>query len=82
MCSVARYWSTFSCADVAVFEDFFIEPMFRGKGAARLLAQAAQEWCKEKGISSLTVSCAPCDEEMYHALGFDVRLGTTMAHLG
>lgn len=81
MCSVAKYYSTFSCRDTAVFEDFYIEPVFRGRGIARKLAKAAQTWCEEEGISSLTVCCAPCDEGMYQALGFDVRLGTTFAHL-
>lgn len=81
MCSAARYWSTFSCAPVAVFDDFYIEPVFRKKGAARMLAQVAQRWCAEKGIASLTVCCAPCDEAMYQSLGFDTPLGNTFAHL-
>ena len=58
-----------------------LEPDFRGKGAARLLAQAARDWCREEGIASLTVTCAPCDEGMYRALGFDTPLGRTLAHL-
>ena len=81
MCSVARCFSTFTCADTGIFEDFYIEPVFRKKGIARMLANAAQTWCREKGISSLTVSCAPCDAEMYRALGFDTVLGTTVAHV-
>ncbi len=81
MCSVARYWSTFSCGDTAVFEDFYIEPAFRGNGIARMLSKAAQNWCAEKGIASLTVCCAPCDEQMYRSLGFDTQLGTSLAHL-
>lgn len=72
MCSVAKCYSTFSCSDTGVYEDFYIEPAFRGKGLARKLAQAAQTWCKENGISSLTVCCATCDEKMYQALGFDI----------
>ena len=79
MCSVAKYFSTFACTDTGVFDDFYIEPVFRKKGVARKLALAAQDWCKEKGLASLTVCCAPCDEGMYHALGFDVRLGSTFA---
>ena len=82
MCSVAPCFSTFSCAESGVFEDFYIEPAFRGKGLARRLAQAAQAWCRTSGISSLTVSCAPCDEGMYQVLGFDTRLGTNFAYLG
>ena len=80
MCSVAKCFSTFACTDTGVFDDFYIEPVFRKKGVARKLALAAQDWCKEKGLASLTVCCAPCDEGMYQALGFDVRLGSTFAH--
>ena len=81
MCSVVRSFSTFACCDTGVFEDFYVEPVFRGKGIARMLAQAAQEWSRENGLASLTVTCAPCDEEMYQALGFDARLGMTFAHI-
>ena len=81
MCSVAKCFSTFACTDTGVFDDFYIEPVFRRKGIARKLAQTAQNWCKEKGLASLTVCCAPCDEGMYQALGFDVRLGSTFAHI-
>ena len=81
MCSVAKCFSTFACTDTGVFDDFYIEPVFRKKGIARKLAQAAQVWCKEKDLASLTVCCAPCDEGMYRALGFATRLGTTLAHI-
>lgn len=81
MCSVAKCYSTFSCADTGVYEDFYIEPALRGKGIARKLAEAAQTWCRDNGISSLTVCCAPCDEKMYRALGFDAPLGMTLAHI-
>ena len=82
MCSVARCFSTFACADIGMFDDFYIEPVFRKMGIARKLAQAAQNWCRDNGIASLTVCCAPCDEDMYQTLGFDTRLGATFAHLG
>ena len=79
MCSVAKCFSTFACTDTGVFDDFYIEPVFRKRGVARKLAKVAQDWCKENGLASLTVTCAPCDEGMYQALGFDVRLGSTFA---
>ena len=79
MCSVAKCFSTFVCTDTGVFDDFYIEPVFRKKGIARKLALAAQDWCKEKGLASLTVCCAPCDEGMYQALRFDVKLGSTFS---
>ena len=81
MCSISRCFSTFACTDVGIFDDFYIEPAFRKKGAAWLLAQAAQEWSKENALASLTVTCAPCDEGMYQALGFDTHLGNTFAYL-
>lgn len=80
MCSVAKCFSTFACSDTGVFDDFYVEPAFRKKGAARKPALAAQGWCKENGIASLTVCCVPCDEGMYQSLGFDTRLGTTFAN--
>ena len=81
MCSVAKCFSTFACTDTGVFDDFYIEPVFRRKGIARMLAQAAQKWSKENALAGLTVTCAPCDEKMYQSLGFDVRLGKVFAHL-
>lgn len=82
MCSVAAYYSTFSCSNVGVFEDFYIEPAFRNRGTARKLAEAAQSWCRENDIASLTVCYAACDEAMYQALGFNTSLGTTFANMG
>ena len=81
MCSVAKCFSTFACTDTGVFDDFYIEPVFRKNGIARKLAKAAQNWSKENSLASLTVSSALCDEGMYQVLGFDVRLGSTFAHI-
>ena len=81
MCSVVKCFSTFACSETGVFEDFYIEPVFRRKGIARILVQSAQEWSRAHGLASLTVTCAPCDEEMYQALGFDTSLGATFAHI-
>ena len=75
MCSVSPCYSTFSCAETGVFDDFYVEPAFRRQGAARLLVTAARSWAEENALSGLTVGCADCDTEMYRALGFDVRLG-------
>lgn len=81
MCSVALCYSTFSCTDIAVFDDFYIEPVFRKKGIARKLTRAAQDWCAQNCIPSLTVCCASCDEKMYQSLGFVAHLGSTFAYL-
>ncbi len=81
MCSVACHFSTFSCTDTGVFEDFYVEPAYRKRGIARALAQAAHDWSRKQGLSSLTVCCAPCDEQMYQSLGFDAQLGKTYAKI-
>ena len=81
MCSVVLSFSTFECAQTGVFDDFFVEPAFRGRGAARALARAAQDWCAARGASSLTACCASCDVGMYNSLGFDACLGTNYAKL-
>jgi GNAT superfamily N-acetyltransferase len=81
MCSVVKCFSTFACTDTGVFDDFYIEPVFRRKGIARMLTQAAQKWSRENALSGLAVTCAPCDEGMYRALGFDTDLGKTFTYL-
>jgi len=81
MCSVAPSFSTFSCGTVGTFDDFFVEPAFRKQGVAGKLARAAQDWCAQQGMASLSVCCAPCDEAMYRSLGFTLPLGGSFAHL-
>lgn len=75
MASVVRSFSTFTCADVGVFDDFYVLPAFRGQGIARMLVRAARDWCAENGLACLNVCCAPCDEAMYSSLGFGAKLG-------
>ncbi len=81
ICSVTAYFSTFNCSNVGILEDFYIEPAFRKVGIARMLAKASQRLCREKGFASLSVTCAPCDESMYKALGFNISLGSTYTHI-
>lgn len=79
MCSVSSCFSTFACKRLGVFDDFFVEPAFRHQGAARLLVQAAQSFCRAQGYAGLTVGCAGCDAPMYRALGFETTLGVMLA---
>lgn len=79
VCSVSPCFSTFACGQIGVFDDFYVEPPFRRQGAARLLAQAAQQWCREQGMASLTVGCSAGDADMYRSLGFGLELGTMLA---
>lgn len=79
MCSVSPCFSTFACGETGVFDDFYVEPPFRRQGAARKLARAAQAWCRERGMASLTVGCSAGDVGMYRALGFELELGAMLA---
>ena len=79
MCSAAPCFSTFACRENGVFDDFFVEPVFRRQGTARLLVAAARNWCREQGLASLTVGCSEGDADMYRALGFQTDLGTMLA---
>lgn len=81
MCSVSRCFSTFTCRDIGLLDDFFIEPVFRSQGGARLLTQTAQIWCREQEMASLTLGCSAGDVEMYQALGFQEDLGAMLACL-
>ena len=82
MCSVACVFSTLSCGESGIFEDFFVEPAFRGKGCARLLVEAAKTWCMENGIHALQVGCGETDVERYRHLGFDAAEGVLLLWSG
>lgn len=79
MCSVSPCFSTFACTPAGIFDDFFVEPVFRGRGAARALTAAARAWCRAEGMASLMVGCSAGDADMYRALGFETGLGTMLA---
>ena len=79
MCSVSPCFSTFACKSCGVFDDFFIYPEERGRGAARQLVNAACEWCKANEYTSLMVGCSRMDTAMYQSLGFDTELGVMLA---
>ena len=62
------------CCSVTV--GFYIHPEYRHQGLARRLVEFAHG---QSGVSSLTVSCADYDVEMYRSLGFSISLGNLLA---
>lgn len=78
MCSVSKIFSTFNCASIGIFADFFIEPVFRKNGYERLLTKFVQDWCYEQRINSLLVGSSDTDLKKYTSLGFDVKLGNLL----
>jgi GNAT superfamily N-acetyltransferase len=77
--SLCRTFSSFRCAPVGLFEDFYVLPDVRGTGVARVLAQYARTAVESIGGKTLTVTCAECDREMYQSLGFTEPIGITLS---
>ena len=79
ICSVSPCFSTFACKGCGIFDDFYIEPVFRKQGIARLLVSYARKWCDQQGYASILVGCSAGDESMYRSLGFANELGRMLA---
>lgn len=69
----------FDCAFSGVFEDFCVEPAYRGTGLARKLVNAALDASRAMGIRSLWGGFADVDVPMHRALGFSAELGNLLA---
>lgn len=78
-CSLSKCFSTYNCSEMAIFEDFFVDKKFRGKGVARNLVQYSLHTARESGIKSIWVGCCDEDLQMYQSLGFDIKLGNLLA---
>ena len=73
MCSVVTAFSVSS--DMGILDTLYVEPVFHGKGIARMLVKTAQRWCRENQVGSLRVTCALQDAPEYQALGFEDAVG-------
>ncbi len=78
MCSVSFMFSTYTCDEVGIFDDFFLLENQRGKGIARKLVNYMFSEMDRRGITSIWVS-SECDREMYESLGFGTSLGNLLA---
>ena len=54
---------------------FFVKKEFQGKGIGRELLAACIAYCKEHGVSNLTVNAAPTGMSFYLANGFEALAG-------
>lgn len=81
MCSIARFFSTFNFTNSAIFEDFYVEKAYRGKGIARGLIEHVFDACKAAGVDSILVGSSEVDQEMYRSLGFSSALGKLLAKI-
>lgn len=81
MCSIARFFSTFNFTNSAIFEDFYVEKTYRGKGIARQLIEYVFKSCSESGVDSVLVGSSEVDADMYRSLGFSNALGKLLAKI-
>jgi GNAT superfamily N-acetyltransferase len=79
MCSITIGFSTINCKNVGIFEDFFIQPEYRGKGVARQLTAYVFFSMEKYNVKTVWVGCVDIDLEMYKYLGFDIPLGNLLA---
>lgn len=78
MSSISVIFSTFSCSNSGIFEDFYVMPDYRKKGYARILVNEVLAACKAQGLDSLWVGCSDSDLNMYKSLGFEIPLGNLL----
>ncbi len=81
MCSISTVYSTTQTGYMGIFEDMYIEPIFRKKGRAKELVNFAFAWCKEHGVNTVCVGSAENDKAIYGKLGFTVFFGRMLAWL-
>ncbi|MEG1559729.1 MAG: GNAT family N-acetyltransferase [Clostridia bacterium] len=79
ICSLSELFSTYKCKPVAMFEDFYVMPVYRHKGIARGLINRVFEVSGQLGIQSILVGANECDVQMYKSLGFKNPIGTLLA---
>ena len=46
----------YTCDDTGYIMGIYVEKTFRGKGLGKALLKAAEEWCRVKGLLSLTLN--------------------------
>ncbi len=78
ICSATIGFSTFRCARMGVFEDFYITPDYEKIDVAQKLAHYVFQEMEEMDITSLWVGCADIDVQKYQNLGFNIGLGNLL----
>ncbi|HMC36830.1 MAG TPA: GNAT family N-acetyltransferase, partial [Actinomycetota bacterium] len=56
-------------------EDLYVLPSHRGRGVARRLLEAAEEWARADGCALMLVTVTPEGQEAHDLMGFYRHLG-------
>ena len=59
----------------AELEDLYVHPSHRGRGVARRLLEAAEEWARADGCALMLVTVTPEGQEAHDLMGFYRHLG-------
>ncbi|MDR2866092.1 MAG: GNAT family N-acetyltransferase [Methanomassiliicoccaceae archaeon] len=66
----------FTCEETGYLLGIFVITELRGKGMGRSLMRCAEDWCRERGLLSLTLNVGSANtsaKEFYDRLGFSER---------
>jgi len=66
----------FTSDDTGYLLGIYVEEEFRGIGLGKAMMDAAESWCRERGLLSLTLNVGfynTCAKELYDRLGFRTR---------
>ncbi|MFA6710757.1 MAG: GNAT family N-acetyltransferase [Candidatus Methanomethylophilaceae archaeon] len=63
----------FTCDDIGYLLGIFVEKRLRGRGLGRSLLEAAETWCRNKGLMSMTMNVGSANEKaiaLYESSGY------------
>jgi len=66
----------FTCEDTGYLLGLFVSPELRGKGLGKALIRCAEEWCRVKDLTLLTLNVGSTNsavKRIYDKLGFEER---------
>jgi len=72
---MCRSKDQYTCDDTGYIMGIFVEPELRGNGLGKALVKAAEDWCSDKGLMSVTLNVSPLNDAlaMYEKCGFRER---------
>jgi len=72
---MSRSKDQYTCDDTGYIMGIYVEKELRGNGLGKALLKAAEGWCSERGLMSVTLNASPLNDalELYKEYGFRER---------